>query len=427
MMIELLKNPRYRRTTMSAKKTTALAVLLVVSVVAYILACSQATWSPDGKRIAFVSQESETAWSLLVWDTEAGTARELVKSSTAMGPPAWSPDGKQLAVVNFIELKAPQGGEAGHAYRLYLVNPTDGTPRLLGETNLPAGSPSDNGGLEPYPQWTEGGKMIAWPIRPTLQVRLVDAESGRMVKTIDNAIAPVISPSRKLMVMLEKTDDKGAAVAILDLEKMERRTILRMPTVAFRVQPTEVLAWSPDSSQLLIAGQPMTKAENAQPGAEQWVKTGDTCSLWTVAVSDGKAVPLGKELPGEISSLDWALKGDRIAMTMSVKVQAQAKDSGSEIGVWLMKADGSDLRRIDHARGDDLACLPVFSPDGSRLSYRFQRNKGTGMALIYDLATGTEKTFYSQAEHELPEFNPPATSATSAASATPATSAVPAK
>ncbi len=412
---------------MTAKKTTALAVLLLVSVVAYLLACSQATWSPDGKRIAFVDQYGDHEWILSVWDTEAATLHRLLKSTTGMGPPSWSPDGKQLAVVNFTDLKTPENGDAGHAFRLYLVSPTDGTPRLLGETNGPAAKPSDKSIFEPCPQWTEGGKMIAWPIPQTSQVRLVDVESGRVVKIIDNALDPVISPSRKLMAMLEPADSKSGYVAVMDLEKMERRTILRMPTAEFRVKATEALTWSPDSSQILIAGYPMKKAETPQNEAEQWVAD-ETCSIWTVTVSDGKVAPLGKQLPGEVSSLDWALKGGHIAMTMKVKASQGDKGNSEHNGVWLMKADGTELRRIDPTRGEkDLAIFPTFSPDGSRLTYRLMQDKDQdpGMTvLIYDLATGKEKSFYSEAGQKmLPEFNPPAVSDTSAASAMSATSA----
>jgi Tol biopolymer transport system component len=89
------------------------------------------------------------------------------------------------------------------------------------------------------------------------------------------------------------------------------------------------------------------------------------------------------------------------------------------------------LRRIDSDRsGKDMALLPTFSPDGSRLTYRLMQDKDQepGMTvLIYDLATGKEKSFYSEAGQKmLPEFAT-AESATSTASATPASSAAPAK
>ena len=146
-----------------------------------------------------------------------------------------------------------------------------------------------------------------------------------------------------------------------------------------------------------------------------------TCALWIVGVSDGKVVPIVKEFLGRaIYSVDWAPKGDRVAMTMNVKVP---EGSDKEMGVWLMKADGSDLRRIDSAHGDgESASLPQFSPDGSRLCYRLHRKgSGTDWAAIYDLATGTERQFFTEPTQNLPEFG------ASAASAAPANSAAPAK
>lgn len=54
------------------------------------------TWSPDGKRIAFVGIEH--GWShLMVADADGKNRRELVSGPYAVRQPAWSPDGTMLA------------------------------------------------------------------------------------------------------------------------------------------------------------------------------------------------------------------------------------------------------------------------------------------------------------------------------------------
>lgn len=439
---------------MSAKKTTALAVLLVVAVMSYILACSQATWSPDGKRIAFVDPpfDHEDGCSLMLWDGEEGAVRLLLQVDSFLSSPGWSPDGKTLAVMNYGEVKPPKAAEASSAVnaesatnpekgaeskkqifcRLVLVDPTGGKPLVLAEEKvMPMGKEIV---WEPCPQWTVGGKMIVWAIPFTHQVRLVEANTGQLVKAIDKAIDPVLSPSRKMLAMFEMADgDKPVGVDIFDLEKMERRSLLKFETPGFRVESDEGLAWSPDSSQLLIAGRPMIKAEDSQPGAEKWVAF-ESSGLWTVNVIDGKPKGLTLNVPPQINSINWSAKGDRLALTTNPS-KNEGKESGGDLGVWLMKSDGSDLRRIDSARGqDEMAFYPAFSSDGVRLCYQVYTKTPKAVSLVvYDLVTGTAKVVYAHCCEKLPAFEEavkneaPAESVVSAAPATPATSAAPAK
>jgi Tol biopolymer transport system component/DNA-binding winged helix-turn-helix (wHTH) protein len=60
-----------------------------------------ATFSPDGKQIAFTREDSGDAASLVLANADGGGERTLVtrKGSTILGLPAWSPDGRTIACV----------------------------------------------------------------------------------------------------------------------------------------------------------------------------------------------------------------------------------------------------------------------------------------------------------------------------------------
>jgi len=62
-----------------------------------------AVWSPDGKRLAFLSDAEKSGQEeLYVADVATGTTQEVTTLTGNLADPAWSPDGKQIAFL-FIE------------------------------------------------------------------------------------------------------------------------------------------------------------------------------------------------------------------------------------------------------------------------------------------------------------------------------------
>lgn len=84
-------------------------------------------WSPDGKRLAFVSdrerQRHQRQWRTDVWVTPAagGRATKVTRSKGSAAHPAFSPDGKRIAFVGH------ENGEAGLAKNTHVMwVPADG-------------------------------------------------------------------------------------------------------------------------------------------------------------------------------------------------------------------------------------------------------------------------------------------------------------
>ena len=67
-------------------------------------------WSPDGRRIAFLSNRAE-GWDLYVMSSDGGEPIRLTSGATA-DDPAWHPDGERIAIERggAIELVRPDGG-----------------------------------------------------------------------------------------------------------------------------------------------------------------------------------------------------------------------------------------------------------------------------------------------------------------------------
>ena len=114
-------------------------------------ACAEygVAWSPDGRRIAFLSdRKKKDQLQVYLADAEGGGVRQLTDVKGFLETPRWSPDGKQLAVL-FTENAPRQAGptQAGtpetgvieervYEQRLALIDPDTGRVRPVSPPDL---------------------------------------------------------------------------------------------------------------------------------------------------------------------------------------------------------------------------------------------------------------------------------------------------
>ena len=139
------------------------------------------SWSPDGKRIAYV-QESD----IYIIDAGGGTPVRLTQTK-ANGAPRWSPDGARLAFSNW----SVGSGD------VFIVN-ADGS----GLTNVTQSSAS-----EYDPSWSPDGARLAFASRTPgtdqFAVSVVDVDGSnvkRLASLIDYPSAPAWSPDGRQII-----------------------------------------------------------------------------------------------------------------------------------------------------------------------------------------------------------------------------------
>jgi len=189
---------------------------------------NQPRWSPDGKRIAFISAREEKAQIFLI-SPFGGEPEKLTDSKSGVTAFQWSPDGSRIAFVAPVEMTPEEEKKQKDKDDAQVIDKDfkhtriwviDLQTKKAAELVKGDFSASD-------PQWSPYGKQIAFTTTPTPKaddgtlsdIWIVDAASGKTRKLTSNDgpdTAPRWSPDGSRIAYLSR-DLKSAEVGQLRL------------------------------------------------------------------------------------------------------------------------------------------------------------------------------------------------------------------
>ncbi len=165
------------------------------------------SWSPDGKRIAFASWDGKIIdfvidFEIYVMDADGGNLQNLTNNPNDDRSPSWSPDGERIVFVSH---------RAGHfkskfliTSEIYVMGTDGGNQRRLTENRKNDESPS----------WSPDGKRIAFASDrkgdfENFEIYVMDADGGNQQKLTNNRgddESPSWSPDGEQIAFSSKRD-----------------------------------------------------------------------------------------------------------------------------------------------------------------------------------------------------------------------------
>jgi dipeptidyl aminopeptidase/acylaminoacyl peptidase len=212
-------------------------------------------WSPDGARLAFLSDRAERGTSQLhLIDAAGGEATALTSLRRGIDQIAWRPDGQALSGTADRLVLAGQQDPPGDIYVASLAD----RPRVIVQVPIEGGEPSVIGPAEGH-VW-----IYAW------------SPDGR-------SVAAITTGSNRL-------DDRLGNVQfiIIDVATRAERTLATLPFVP------DLLQWSPDGTQIVAINETGETPDDMRvilfdnrSGASRTLEPGDTTPAWAGWVGDG--------------------------------------------------------------------------------------------------------------------------------------------
>ena len=312
-----------------------------------------ATWSPDGKSVAFISNMSGRN-NLWLVPAEGGFPVQLTVSDQRQSAPAWSPDGKWIAY------QSDYNGD--ELWDIFLVSPKSGKIVNLTQTSEIA---------ELTPTWSQDGRYLAYEVKSknsgAYEIDVYDMVM-REVKHITSGTpqdhanyTPIWSKDGKHIVYTQN-EAKGtnSNIFFADVETGQS-TLLTPHEGEARFSANDL---SPDGKSVLVTSNAANGYQNA--------------GLLDIATKKLSWITKDK----------WQIRGEEFSPDGKRLVFRADVDGNEEIYIHELATGKSAALAAPKGVNQPTGGRSAFSADGSRLLYVHNGPTAPGDLWIYHAATG---------------------------------------
>jgi len=348
---------------------------------------SDPTWSPDGTRISYVSDESGN-FDIWVQQIAAGQRVNLTNEYAGSDySPAWSPDGEWIAFISDRD-----GGG------IFVMPALGGTPRRVFVPTPAIGQPTNI-------SWSPDGRRLAFTTQSDIYV--IPAGGGPTVRTASSA------SGWRLQINENAWSPGGSHIAYTEISGSGITTSSIWSAGVDGKDPVRVTdgkafdnycVWGTDGKELFFIsdrggspdiwwvavdskGKPTGLPKSLTVGVGvgsialsrdgkklAYSKTVERSNIWSMPIEANHRLTLddAKPITTEnhlIETLSGSPDGEWIAF---------CSNRSGNMDIWVMRKDGKDVRQVTTDKAHDW--FPTWSPDGKEIAFHSLR---TGNREIY--------------------------------------------
>lgn len=223
-------------------------------------------------------------------------------------------------------------------------------------------------GFDDNPSWSPDGRQLAYVCNTTGEVRIIDAETGRLVQAVPQVLATgkvfFARDGRHLLLGFRSANPRRVIFGSVEIATG------RVQPLAYPSTPVGCYALTADGAQIAYA-------TDLDVEGEQWGAFGPQMDLWVIPAGGGTPTKLLRAT-SRIVRL-WC-SPDRIIYSSDV--------GGAHYDLWsVASGDPAQARKLTSGQADE--DNPSVSRDGRWLVYTDNRENATAL-VVRDLQTGDE-------------------------------------
>ena len=289
-------------------------------------------WSPDGSKIAFVSDRSASGSQIYILPIDGGEPRQLTELENDAWGPVWSPDGRQLLFNSSLTTNdlLETEGDVDSTRAPSAANDTAMWGSMAAIRNWLAKNASEE---EPavITRLDFQGERSLIPIETWAHIYLIDLEEGeprRLTRGAYDFEDPAVSPDGASIAFVARiTEDIHPDYSVKsDLHVMNLTTGVRRK-LDIPQYSVSAPAWSPDGRRIAFAARDTSDRSSAHT----------QIGIVQPDVDSGRVTWLTSSLDRSARTFRWASDGESIFFTASVH---------GTVPIYRVRLDNGQIRQI---------------------------------------------------------------------------------
>ncbi|HEV8482417.1 MAG TPA: amidohydrolase family protein [Blastocatellia bacterium] len=369
---------------------------------------SQPKFSPDGKKIAFLSDRSgaENVW---IADADGQNPKPLTKGrNQAFCSPAWTPDGQYVIV--------SKSGDAIGTFHLFMYHKDGGTGVSVGPPPPPPPQPGSGAPPQPPQQNKLGavaspdGRFIYYGVRtgsfnynaqfPIWQIARFDrdtSETATITNAQGSAMRPSLSPDGKKIVYATRYE-LGTALRVRDLDTSTERWLINEVTR--------------DDQESRATRDTMPGYCFMPDGKSLIVPIGGKIQRVDFETGKTRPIPFSAKVEAEIAPRVYfqnRVEDGRTVRARLIRWPALSPDGKQVVfsclnKLWIMDLPSGTPRRLTTSSAGEF--MPAWSPDGRYIAYVTWTGSGGNIFRIASGGGQPEQLTRQAAFYSYPVYSP---------------------